>query len=1738
MSRNERQQQDKRTAIRKECEDIYYNRKNVISKLHRRTIGNGGINLPTFIKQQYDYLYNEMIRYGEVYGAFYEIKDILEILLKLPTLIFVEGISKYVISENADIYDEHKDSKKQLKIAKELLEKLLIKAPSLGDWEQLAKVLSDKKIEDIPVSNKAKPLYVKIHLAMKNIEKIFGNFAEVYIKKSNSNGTGTVTQQDDTTVDTKKLIMQFSAYRNVKIGHGATNLDIEKLFTDFKYFLGLLNSILDDSSYNGIEFIENGKELIVKDVEFSISISVSPFVKEKNESSTEQLTSVISMMESYFGKKKVAYLLNYNTGMIEENLDLYKTLQQVSTKLSIPFATSSGMKDDEINKENYESTFEEIPFAVDNDIFTSTVTNWIKECEKEDGKHKGILYLQAERGMGKSIFARMVTNDEELQIKKYNGNRLSLGKDFVVWSYFINDTFSSSVNWFRYQLFDFFGNYFRKNANLYHTIIKSKDPYDKARSDLESDIFAGKDTSDNWAVYFEALTDKIRNTEKKKLVVIIDGIDEIDLQNSSHLHFENIFDANKLPAGMYVIFLGRLQGEVFDQVNGNLLDDLSLKLQKKATENTVISRFDKNKGNSKYNETLKNFVINNFIVNKDQPKSNAKKSKKVPSKNFLDNNTLNETKISTEDILKVAEYRFVYITALLRIHLSNPTEFENYFKNLENNNKSFIDSYLNSLAFIGKRFREKLLNLLIILNLLKKQAVTREELSYLTFNHDIDNPDFQMNFLLQNVGMVSSKRSALGNTYLIEHEVWNKELESDFYKDKRLAVFNELRQRAESIAREAIPLPHIRNWTVLICNFLNAELYRDESVVKNILKFISAAENDSNIYVQERIIKILKAISDKSNHFPKSLSLLVNNQLALAFFNCGCFHEGATLIKNLENEIKNDNKIENQIKALTYFNLANYWERFETIHNKEPHFSKISYTRALDYLEETNTKSFSYVFNRIICLLKLGEKEITAGSLEAADSYLNRAEMSFHSLKDNKLQKLYIEINVIILRSKIDAFSGNNIDNKIFIEKMLAFLDLKQDDYLYLHDNTTELLFKSPFWNKKRLDFIVNQIIAEEYQRQGRFDEANKYIEQALCLASEMVYSSSMQGSYFENRETIPLKLLRLKNIIYAASRNGGNIVSTQKIEELKKELNNDISREQEKSGEYGWLNKQIEEFDILNEFTIGEMTKDFQDITNNLVLADKQGLSSDARYKYYVKAAQIAARSLNLDKEVFFNAYNDEKQRRNLQANIQNYCFTNDTKQKILRLFIKACSEAASTAYLKGDSTPNSLEAITKFTTIEAILLETVLNNYRLLNPELWPSEYEIKSELAVIYKDMAEYARDFNFIDKAIDVLIATQNERDKEFLNIVERSKEVKEKRFSLGKKFFETNALIGKKGEPKSITYHSKIMIGPPSAALADAYKTKANMMSDTGYIGNAAIINVLDSAIEQYLTITNTADAVNEKEQHWFDFDLADCYFFKGELLLDEGINAGSNTHDCTHDKDSEAFLDLDALKDAKSCLEKALDYLNNIYLNNQDSDIFEFYIKSCYLKLCYICTTKFKLEENNNDAYEYFNKYLAVSNKAGKQNKYANTIIEEYENVLKTLYFSLVDEEIKLRETVANEKITETHQNLLKEIENLEEKIEAKEKKKIEYQTKWFSKLRFGKEINNINFEIKSLKEKLLSIKQKLSEEKEKIANLISNDPNLVEEIHSKLKFVQEQAKNSNVNLYSIKQFYRKQFYK
>ena len=61
-----------------------------------------GLYFPECIKKQYDYLYDVMIKHGEIYGGFYEIKDLLEMVIKIPVIIFLYGMTDYIINDGAD----------------------------------------------------------------------------------------------------------------------------------------------------------------------------------------------------------------------------------------------------------------------------------------------------------------------------------------------------------------------------------------------------------------------------------------------------------------------------------------------------------------------------------------------------------------------------------------------------------------------------------------------------------------------------------------------------------------------------------------------------------------------------------------------------------------------------------------------------------------------------------------------------------------------------------------------------------------------------------------------------------------------------------------------------------------------------------------------------------------------------------------------------------------------------------------------------------------------------------------------------------------------------------------------------------------------------------------------------------------------------------------------------------------------------------------------------------------------------------------------------------------------------------------------------------------------------------------------------------------------------------------------------------------------------------------------------
>ena len=100
---------------------------------------------PYFISKEYKRLY-DLIKKNKLYGALFQIKDIFEILLKLPIIIIV---NKCYINNNRGDKEE------------EIIYKLFSKKLSLGDWLKIAKLC-------LKLNHKNEIMYI-----LKDIDKIY-----------------------------------------------------------------------------------------------------------------------------------------------------------------------------------------------------------------------------------------------------------------------------------------------------------------------------------------------------------------------------------------------------------------------------------------------------------------------------------------------------------------------------------------------------------------------------------------------------------------------------------------------------------------------------------------------------------------------------------------------------------------------------------------------------------------------------------------------------------------------------------------------------------------------------------------------------------------------------------------------------------------------------------------------------------------------------------------------------------------------------------------------------------------------------------------------------------------------------------------------------------------------------------------------------------------------------------------------------------------------------------------------------------------------------------------------------------------------------------------------------------------------------------------------------------------------------------------------------------------------------
>ncbi|MNW41359.1 Tetratricopeptide repeat protein [compost metagenome] len=350
---------------------------------------------PLIVAQQYKMLH-ELLMQGSTYGVQLKLKDLFEVILKLPTLLLISELEK-----ESSNYSE-------------ILSLLMGKPLSFGDWLHIAKKLIDasRLIDNILI------------IILEDIHKIY----------------------------TSNNIV---SWRNERIGHGALLPDhllefqqdierkikliaehfcrCEKLYSSVRIILRNINGSTALIGSENICYVRMVDEILVAEFDGK-EINLSPYIQYLNNS--------VYLFDSYYINTLTTSFISYSSGhKLKQKptifTDIYNSIQ---SKKIVEVTTTSAENDIYIRSKA--ELINRIMSSEDLIEFKFLQEELKRTIEEND---KGYLLLEMANGMGKTTFAKMIDP------LVYNRIRL----DHVVCrTYYINDVYSHSPSIFVSKLSD------------------------------------------------------------------------------------------------------------------------------------------------------------------------------------------------------------------------------------------------------------------------------------------------------------------------------------------------------------------------------------------------------------------------------------------------------------------------------------------------------------------------------------------------------------------------------------------------------------------------------------------------------------------------------------------------------------------------------------------------------------------------------------------------------------------------------------------------------------------------------------------------------------------------------------------------------------------------------------------------------------------------------------------------------------------------------------------------------------------------------------------------------------------------------------------------------------------------------------------------------------------------------------------------------------------------------------
>lgn len=535
------------------------------------------------------------------------------------------------------------------------------------------------------------------------------NIANLFLKLGdNTNSSINNILKDLTNIYEKNNIVK---WRNDKIGHGALGFDETEEFRDeLEKMIKLLKNHFDkcNEDYKKLQFTYEYKKksILLKGNRLDSSNLKAEgklfFYNEAKKCEIKDFMKVenngIYFFDSYFMRKKEIKMLDYVKAkqITIKSRYMDELYRDVSKKVAIGENLNSNFNDD-----TYFASEEKIIDLIDrpeDTIEPKYLKDWLNVRLETD--RKGLYLIQMEEGMGKTTFSRMLDPHSKKKIK-FN--------DVTVRNYYINNVYSHKVDIFKNNIIDEF--------------ILDDDMTDRIKGKIsrftDNETISPKKQFSDIAESFRNIYMKKYN--RKKLLIIIDGIDEIpNMENKNILDF--IPNYQELHDNVYILVTSRVEFENTIHINNSLN---SIKFNDKL----LIYRDDE-----RYLDVLRKYIMEKLYITDT---------------------------IEISEILKKADNKFIYI---------KPVEYILKNKITKSENVGNLDIYKEFLEILQSNYNdkyfEKIIDLLILLSIVR-EPVNIYEMIYLI--NGVES-DFKFLAYITDINcLIKKERSYRGTIISLSH---------------------------------------------------------------------------------------------------------------------------------------------------------------------------------------------------------------------------------------------------------------------------------------------------------------------------------------------------------------------------------------------------------------------------------------------------------------------------------------------------------------------------------------------------------------------------------------------------------------------------------------------------------------------------------------------------------------------------------------------------------------------------------------------------------------------------------------------------------------------------------------------------------------------------------------------------------------------------------------------------------